>query len=141
MGNLRAANVLFDCYTGKVSDLLSEAGEAIEESRLTGVRWANKRYSVSRGRCPIARGQYRNACCGRATVAITHTTRSLGEVGQTVSLRRATSEPSTRNTRGSPPGAQRAAVTLMPGRKPSSINRVAKSAGRSMLSIIAFPLT
>ena len=30
-----------------------------------------------------------------------------------------------------------AAVTLMPGRKPSSINRVAKSAGRSMLSITA----
>lgn len=51
-----------------------------------------------------------------------------------VSRRRATSEPSTRNTRGSPLGALCAADTIFPGRKPSSMRRRALSSGRSNLS-------
>jgi hypothetical protein len=51
-----------------------------------------------------------------------------------VSRRNATSEPSTRYTRGSPPGALRAGTIMWPGRKPNSIKRRAMSSGRSRWS-------
>ena len=54
-----------------------------------------------------------------------------------MSRRNAISEPSTRNTFGSPPGAQRPAVIVLPGKNPSSINRSAMSSGRSRLASIA----
>ena len=48
-----------------------------------------------------------------------------------VSLRRAISLPSTRKTRGSPPGAARPATTVVPGINPSSMRRRATSSGSS----------
>ena len=52
-----------------------------------------------------------------------------------VSSRKATSDPSTRKTRGPPPGARRPGTTSFPGRNPSSIRRRAMSSGRSSRSI------
>jgi hypothetical protein len=52
-----------------------------------------------------------------------------------VSERKATSEPSTRNTRGPPPGARLPGTTSLPGRNPNSINRLAISSGSSSRSI------
>src|ERR1019366_8632178 len=49
-----------------------------------------------------------------------------------VSRRSANSVPSTRKTRGSPPGALRAATMCAPGRNPSSIRRVASASGSSI---------
>jgi hypothetical protein len=124
IGDLGASSMLLDRHAGKVRDLLPETCQSIEESGFAGVWRAYKRDSV-RSRS-VAVWSRRNVKSGRggATVAVTHKTYIVTSSWAAVSRRRATSEPSTRNTRGSPPGAQRAAVTLIPGRKPSSINTV-----------------
>jgi len=89
--------------------------------------------------CAAARTWARNYRTAGTLVAVAH--EFFFDAGRrikraAVSRLRAISEPSTRYTRGPPPGALRAGTITCPGRKPSSISRRATSSGRSRRSRI-----
>ena len=142
------AGVLLHGDAGEVGDLLAQAGEAIEQGGFAGVGRTDQRH-----RCAPPPGAAiplpphccsRGNCCNRSrNPRLRERFTGLDEVSArtfrrlAVSRRSAISEPSTWNTRGSPPGALSPAVMRVPGRKPSSIRRRASSAGKSMRSRMA----
>src|SRR5262249_32120330 len=125
------AGVLFNGDTRKIGNLLAQAGETIEKCSFAGVGGPNYRhYAGCRGR------RYKSDSGGCPEMLPTpHRSRTFNTLA--FPRRRATSEPSTWKTRGSPPGALKPAVIHTPGRNPSSISRCASSPGRSMWSRIA----
>src|ERR1043166_6111010 len=95
---------------GKVGHLLPKPGEPVEECGLPRIGWTDDRdYRVRR--TFGWRRQYRGSAA--APVAVTHASvlRARNISLDAVSRRNANSDPSTRYTRGSPPGAERAATT------------------------------
>ena len=141
--------MLLHRHPRKVGHLLTQAGETIEERGLAGVRRANQRHRSRSG--GNARKLQNGRAAGAATAAMAIAALAHEVLGGfpledvedfdvrsnmrlAVSLRSATSDPSTWKTRGSPPGALKPAVMTVPGRKPSSIKRWASPAGKSMRS-------
>ncbi len=123
------ADALFHRDAREVGHFLAQAGEAIEERRFARVGRADDGDDVRTRALLRRRRSFGNRTTG-AAVAIAHSlealpggTFSTGLDGRrmrcdAVSLRSATSEPSTRYTRGSPPGALRAGTMMWPGKKP-----------------------
>src|SRR5260370_14251562 len=122
VGEFHPASPLLDGDAGKIRYLLTKTGEPVEESRLAGVGRTDD--GDDRGRSgfrPSAYGrQHRNR--RSAIVALAHSG-SRNFRSAAVSRRKANSDPSTRYTRGSPPGAECAATIRAPGRNPNSISR------------------
>jgi len=108
------ADALFDGDAGEVGYFLAQPGEAIEERRLAGVGRADDGDDVG-ARAFLQRSR---SYCNSATIAIVAIAHKAFPFDgrrircDAVSLRSATSEPSTRYTRGSPPGALRAGTMM-----------------------------
>jgi len=117
----RFAYMLFDGDTREIRHLLPQAGKTVVEGGFARVRRTDKGHNLGHGPRLLP---YFVVGTGRRAIR------------EAVSARNATSLPSTRKTRGSPPGAQKAANTVLPGRKPSSIKRRASPSGRSRRSRI-----
>ena len=119
--------VPFNGHAWEIRCFLPEAGETVEEGGFTAVGRSyegNKRTLGLHGRHPhLARPNHTPG------EGVAHSV-SRNRRNWVVSRRRAISLPSTRNTRGSPPGAALPATTVVPGMKPSSMRRRATSSGR-----------
>jgi hypothetical protein len=141
----RLAHPVLDRDAGEIRHLLAQSSQPVEKSRFARIG----RSDDGNDNGPVVRRtRYRNRRIWKETgarpipMAATHESTTKSDSGSrriysraAVSLRNATSEPSTRNTRGPPPGARLPGTTSFPGRNPNSINRLAMSSGRSRRSI------
>ena len=137
-------DVLLDRDARVVRDLLTQAGQLIEEGRLPRVRRADERderevvvvryEDVQSPHRPKRRRGAARPCASQPQAGSFRLDSRRTQRQSAVSRRSARREPRRPRRSGSPPGEERTGQIRHPGRTPRSRRGSARSAGRSMLT-------
>src|ERR1700722_3510757 len=130
-----SGRVLFDGHAGVIRHFLTQAGQTIKQGRFARVWRTDQGDGTELARDSRAGGLDSDAASWAAMAhpaAFRTATQTLWtEMDLAVSLRNATSTPSTQYTVGSPAGARRNASTRLSGTKPRCISWPCISSERS----------